>query len=569
MNTSNLVRSSRDGDQFHYLWAARRCLLLLSPASGLVAVSIEGASTSESDGGDQVEEGEEIIDVGEYYGSEAIEEATLIRYTQLKHSTQRANQAWTASGLEKTLHGFAKRYKAFGGTETIGDKLEFCFVSNRPISSNLLEAVEDAANNAKNRHPVELKKIQKFTNLKGLSLADFCKLLHVEGKHSGYWAQRNILAKEVNTYLPGADVDAPVQLKELVTRKALSENAENPSITKNDVLLVLKTKDNHLFPAPCQIEDITDTIPREQEGYLVEQIINAGSGTVLVHANGGVGKSIFSIRIKFGLPAGSVCVVYDCFGDGQYRNASAYRHRHKDALVQIANELASKGLCDLLIPAAHADSTAYLQAFLHRLRQAIVFLKGENPEALLCIVVDAADNAQMAAEETFDPRSFARDLLREQMPDGVRLVMLCRTHRQEILNPPLHTLRLELQPFTRSETAIYLRNVFPNATEQDVAEFHRLSSQNPRVQATALSQKATLSEILRALGPNPTTVEDTIATLLKAAIDKLRDKVGPTETAQINMICEGLAVLRPLIPISVLASISGVNESAAILGLEI
>ena len=32
---ASLVRPSRDGDQFHYLWAARRCLLLLSPEQGL------------------------------------------------------------------------------------------------------------------------------------------------------------------------------------------------------------------------------------------------------------------------------------------------------------------------------------------------------------------------------------------------------------------------------------------------------------------------------------------------------------------------------------------------------
>jgi hypothetical protein len=43
MSKTNLVRPSRDGDQFHYLWAARRCLRLLSAQSDLVAISIEGS----------------------------------------------------------------------------------------------------------------------------------------------------------------------------------------------------------------------------------------------------------------------------------------------------------------------------------------------------------------------------------------------------------------------------------------------------------------------------------------------------------------------------------------------
>src|SRR5437763_16925084 len=88
---SILVRASRDGDQFHYSWAARRCLRLLSPSSGLVAVTIEAASSVEFPNGEAVEAGEELIDVGEYYGSEDITQATLVRYIQLKHSTLHAN----------------------------------------------------------------------------------------------------------------------------------------------------------------------------------------------------------------------------------------------------------------------------------------------------------------------------------------------------------------------------------------------------------------------------------------------------------------------------------------------
>ena len=117
--------------------------------------------------------------------------------------------------------------------------------------------------------------------------------------------------------------------------------------------------------------NIEGAVPREQEPEIANGIINANHSPVIIHAAGGVGKSISSTRIHFGLPTGSVCILYDCFGKGQYRSPSAYRHRPKDALVQIVNELASQGLCHPLIPTANADMSAYARAFLHRLRHLV------------------------------------------------------------------------------------------------------------------------------------------------------------------------------------------------------
>jgi hypothetical protein len=565
MRKTNLVRPSRDGDQFHYLWAARRCLQLLSAQSGLVALSIEGPSPAELSGSSTAIGGEELIDIAEYFESEDIARARLVRYMQLKHSTLRAAEPWTAGGLQKTIEGFAQRYqdllKTFSAEE-LANKVQFLFVTNRPIGADFSEAVVDAANAVAARHPKELEKLERFTKLNGDALAAFCKLLHFEDRQDNYWDQRNILFQDVSGYLPDADVDAPTQLKELVTKKALSESEQNPTITKMDVLRALKADERSLYPAECLLKTIDNEITREQEADLIRQIVEAKGQPVIVHASAGVGKSIFATRIGRGLPAGSISVLYDCFGNGQYRSATGYRHRPKDALVQIANELAARGLCHPLIPTPHADASAYLRAFLYRLGQAVTFLRLANPNALLCIIVDAADNAQMAAEEIGESRSFVRDLLREKMPDGVRLVGLCRSHRRADLDPPAGTLSLELRPFSRAETAVYLRHNFPDASEHDVDEFHRLSSENPRVQALALSQNLTLPETLRLLGPNPTTVETTIGNLLDAAIAKLRDSVGPVEKSQVDKICAGLAALRPLIPIPILSAMSGVQEEA-------
>ena len=564
MNNSNAVRFSRDGDQFHYLWAARRCLRLLSPTDNLVAISIEDPSARETRLGESLEAGVDQIDVGEYYGSENLREATLVRYIQLKHSTQNPTMAWTPSGLEKTIHGFSERYQELEKCFVEDDLttcIEFCFISNRPINVNLMEAIEDAASETSSRHPNILKKLEDFTSLNGERLSAFCRLLKLEGGQEDYWLQRADLARETKGYLPGDDVDAPVQLKELVTRKALSESASDPSITKIDVLRVLGTTEDRIFPAPSRIESAENEVPRAQEADLVAQIVKANTSVVL-HAEGGVGKSVLSQRIGLHFPEDSVTVVYDCFGNGEYRRSGSPRHRHKDALVQIANELAARGLCDPLIPSSNADNTDYLRAFAYRLKQSVKGIRAKNGQALLCIVVDAADNAEIAANEFGDERSFARTLLREPLPDGVRLVFLCRTERQELLDPPASVLKLELKPFTRDETSAFLRKTYSDASNDDVDEFHRLTSHNPRVQATALAQSTSLSEVLRSLGPNPTTVDDTISKLLQQTVDKLRETVGGTEQAQIDSICAALSVLRPFVPVEVLASIAGIRAAA-------
>jgi hypothetical protein len=290
-----------------------------------------------------------------------------------------------------------------------------------------------------------------------------------------------------------------------------------------DVLRVLNTDEAQLFPAPCLIEELAEAIPRQQEQAVIRSIIDATDTPVIVHADAGVGKSILSTRICQSLPNGSVGLLYDCFGNGQYRSVSGYRHRHRTALVQLANQLSALGFCHPLIPTVHADSTAYMRAFMHRVGQAVAMIRAKNTDALLCIIVDAADNAQMAAEEVGEPRSFVRDLLRETLPEGVRLVALCRPYREIMLDPPPHALSLALNAFTVEETSAHLRQTFADASEHDVAEFHRLSSHNPRVQALALSRQKTLPEMLRLLGPNPTTVDSVIDTLLEKSIATLRD----------------------------------------------
>lgn len=109
--------------------------------------------------------------------------------------------------------------------------------------------------------------------------ADFFKLFSVEAGEPDLWNQRNLLFKDVRTFLVEGGSDAPLQLKEFVTRKATTEHASTPIIRRVDVLRALETNEADLWPAQCLIAGPTDgPLPREQEGEIraiLEAVVGA------------------------------------------------------------------------------------------------------------------------------------------------------------------------------------------------------------------------------------------------------------------------------------------------------
>ncbi len=556
------VGPSRSGDQFHYQWAARQCLGLLAGKDGLVAVSIEGASLAEGDA--STDAGDQVIDVGLYYGSEDIAKAKAVRYVQLKHSSKQVHKPWTASGLAKTITGFAQRFKELENTQGIGaliEKVRFSFLTNRPVDADVLEALADIATDVNQpRHPAIDRLLKRYAKPVGTNVQHFFEVFGVEAGEPDLWEQRNLLSSDLNAYMSEPDADAPLQLKELVTLKATDEGATDRSIRLYDLLRVLRVSEVDLLPAPSLIADSKQALRRVQESNILSSLLST-QHPVVIHAEGGVGKSTLSASLARAMPQGSVAVLYDCFGDGTYRQALKSRHRYRDALVQIANELAAQQLCLPLIPSSSADPKAFMRAFVTRLKQAIDLLRARNPQASLCIIVDAADNAYIAAQEIGE-RAFVHDLINADIPDGVRLAFTCRSHRQEMLGAPPDAIVIKLESFSRTESATHLRLTYPEATDAEAAEFAYLSSNNPRVQALAMEGGPPIGEMLKALGPTPTTIQRAIGGLLAKAVDRLKAESGPTEANQIDLICKGLAVLRPLVPITILAQIAGVSESA-------
>jgi hypothetical protein len=552
---NELVRYSRAGDVFHYRWAARRCLRMIYPGSRLRQVIIEGSSESAL-------VGEYSIDVAEYASS--IEgEWQEIAYFQLKHTTVRKEQPFKLSDLKSTVEGFAQRFSGYSqqGKETSGSStITFSVVSNRPVA----EAVKQKISMIGKGGSVDRRfqqTLEKYTSLVGADLSAFCGSLQFADGEGDYNAQRYELHVEIARLLAGT-IDSPQidSITTLVQEKALPDS--DGHIYREDILRRFGvTSEKELLPAPPQFEKLDNAIPRKQHDTLLSSVVKA-STPVIIHASAGVGKTVFACQVLHSLPASSFGVVYDCFGAGRYRNRSEPRHRHRDGLVEIANELASQGLCEPLIAPSIALEDEILRKFLLRLDTAAKSLKKADENAVLVILVDAADNAEMAAKEYGQP-CFVHELLRETLPDGCRLVALCRTERIHLLQPASTIPQLELEPFSVEESLFHLRGRFPQATDADGLEFHRLTTGNPRVQANALASRFDgVAQVLASLGPAGTTVEEQIESQLQAAISTLKEKFPIDYQAQVEAICLGLANLPPFIPIDVLATAAQVDEAA-------
>lgn len=543
---NDLVAYSRAGDIFHYRWAARRCLGLVYPNGLVRSIVIEGSKENEK-------EGEYVVDVAEYY--DEIINKKEIKYYQLKHTTVQKDSPFVLSDLKDTIEGFSKRYTQHI-IETNPPDFSFTIVTNRPIEDSFKLNISLLANNeVVNKRFRET--IEKYTGFSSDKLSEFCKLLNFNDGEGDYNNQKDELRLEIAQLIAGAVDNSQIESIVALVQERVLPNS-NGIISREDILKRFGiSSEKDLFPAPAIWEQAENIIEREQHNELIKNISNS-SYPVIVHAPGGVGKSVFCRQLIHSLPLDSIGIAYDCFGAGRYRNRSEPRHRHRDALVQIVNELAVKGLCDPLLVQDTSQDNDIVKKFLWRIEAVVKALKQTSDSAALFILIDAADNAEMAAQEYNHP-CFANELLRENIPEGCKLVLLCRTERIQLLKPNSKIVRFELETFSETESLINLRKWFSEADEKDGTEFHRLTSGNPRVQANALSTyTSSVTELLRWLGPAGMTVEEQIEMQLNKAVSKIKDSLSDSFQEQMQAICLGLASLPPHIPIEILAKTANV-----------
>lgn len=184
----------------------------------------------------------------------------------------------------------------------------------------------------------------------------------------------------------------------------------------------------------------------------VGDLIKTSVWPVFVHAEGGVGKTVFIQSLASRMANDFEVIVFDCFGGGSYRSENHSRHLPRIGLVQIVNELASRTLCDPLLPGGD-DNQKIIKATRKRLAQAASAIKTQSQKHGLLIVVDAADNAQLEADYRHEA-SFPKLLLsalNEDPIDGVKLLFTARTYHKDGVIGTTTVNELELGPFTDNE----------------------------------------------------------------------------------------------------------------------
>lgn len=398
--SNDLVAYSRAGDVFHYRWAARRCLRLIDPNSCLTGVYIEGSP-------EIGKAGEYVIDVSEYSTEDAGKKK--IDYYQLKHTTVQGDEPFTISDLKDTFTGFAARYlqhKQENNPDV--SAISFTVITNRKFADSFKENLS-AIIKKENVDSVFKRTIKKYTGLSEDDLIAFCSIVGLEDGEGDYNGQYYELRVELAQLQAGAiDHSQLDTLGSLVKEKVLPDS--NRLIVREDVLKRFHiTSEQQMFPAPAKWGVAENIIERSQYNNLVYKIVSLPD-PVIVHAAGGVGKTVFGRHILNSISSESLVIVYDCFGAGSYRNPSETRHTHRDALVQIINEIAAKGLCNPLIPIGFPTDKDLMRKFLLELKIAIQSLRKVSENASLFILIDAADNAEMAAKE-YNQNCFAHELL--------------------------------------------------------------------------------------------------------------------------------------------------------------
>lgn len=205
----------------------------------------------------------------------------------------------------------------------------------------------------------------------------------IEDAELDYNLQKQELRVEIARLVAGTVDNAQVSsLATLMSEKALPDS--DGTVYKENVLQSFGFQsESELYPAKPIWEPSGPIVERSVYQELSTQIL-ALAQPVIVHATGGVGKSVFTRYLIDNIAEGSEVIAYDCFGAGSYRNRSRSRHRHRDALVEIANELAAKGLSDPLLVPNGTHEAEILRSFIKELNPQLMLSKRRIRMAYYC-----------------------------------------------------------------------------------------------------------------------------------------------------------------------------------------
>lgn len=561
------VRASRDGHEFHEAWTARKALQLLWPADGLIAIAVEGLEPADHAAASS--ETVEIADITLYYGKRpTFKGADRVNIVQFKYSVSNSDDDFRVSHAKKTIGKFAAAYldhkKRYGAKE-VRDKLEFELITNRPIYPAFEQAIAGIADGK----PLsgEVKKqadqfIKAACGLDGKPLIEFAGKCLITGLAGSLTDTKRDLSRTLVNWSAAADALARARLgamRQLVRDKAGHAGTNRNVIKRVGVLEVLEVDEDELFPCPASLPEVGSVVVREQLAKVIT-LIPTLCKPLLIHAAGGVGKTVFLESLAGTLSETHQVLLFDCFGGGAYRAPEDSRHLPKRGLVHIVNSLACRGLCDPILP-TNDNVEGLVKAFRRRLSQCVCTLRTASAEKEVILFIDAIDNAAEHANDKNEP-SFPTLLLESfhhggPIP-GVRLVVSCRSHRIDVSTKGAPYEDFKLKPFSFPETETYLRDRLPDVSQTEIQVAQARSMGNARVlEHLVTSDRGLLdqSEIENALD-----LDDLLKERIEAALTEAVSR--GYKKAETNAFLAGLSVLPPPVPLDEYAGAHGMDISA-------
>lgn len=561
------VRASRDGHAYHEAWAARSALELLPPTTSLAAIALEGFAREDEAG--LSNEAAEVADTVLYYGAADVGRANLVEIVQFKYSIARKSEPVRAADLAKTLRKFAGAetdLRAKHGAHHVERVVRYRFATNRPIHGGLAAAL-DALRSGEQPTDEAADQAAQVTKALGRKVGDlreFVRRLEIAGS-GGMLAEVNWSAGHVlaNWSVP-SDAQSKVRLlnlRRLVRDKAGIAGQGDNLITRLDVLVELDVHDERdLYPTEAAFPPVVHVVDRPIVGEIAQAARNS-SRPIIVHAAGGMGKTVVMQSVADTLSPYGCVLLFDGFGGGRWRDPADGRHRPDRTFVHLANLLAGQGLCDVLLPAT--DDELLLRALRTRLQDGVMAVRQSSPEGGVFIILDAIDHAALAASAT-KGRSFAHLLLASLSVEpiaGVSVVASCRTERLEIAVGGADHQPIEVPPFNAAEVAHLVQLRDPAASSTEVAALDGRSGRNPRC-LDALIAAGRPYEGPRPGGPNAEG-DAILDALLSARVVEARASAVArgASVVDVDLWLAGLSMLPPPVPAAELASAQGVTPA--------
>jgi hypothetical protein len=558
------VRASRDGHEYHEAWVARKALQLLWPDAKLAAIAVEGLSPYDKASASAATV--EIADITLYYGRyPAFEYASRTSIVQFKYSIANECAEFRATNAKETIAKFAKTYLDYKdkyGPQAVKHKLDFQLITNRPIYTPLLQAVDALARGAPQAGEAkrQSRQFKIASGLDGAALAAFaakCKFIGPSGSLS---ATKHELARLIADWSATSDPLASARLgdlRQMVRDKAGYAGTDRNLITRADILAALGVSDaEDLLPCPAALADVGPIVEREQLRDAIA-LVSKVSRPLLVHGPGGIGKTVFMESLARAVSEQWDVVFFDCFGGGAYRSPEDARHLPSRGLIHIANGLAFRGLCDPMIPGT-TDTTSLLRTFRRRLDQCVGTMKRAAPGRNLALFIDAIDCAQLFARERSEyafPTALLESLHQAPIP-GVRLIVSCRSERiPPSIQPWCQEFRL--LPFSIGEIGAYLGSRLEHISKLEIDVAQARSGGNPRVlEYMVKSGRGVLDE---SEVNKPVVLDDLIQQRVSDALSAGLHRGYRQE--DIDAFLAGLAVLPPPVPPEEYAGAHGMQLS--------